>query len=536
MKLCIDELDNIKNSLAEKIKTPVYDIKKIKENTEKTPKWLHFGAGNIFRAYIEKMDQILIEKGLENTGIIVAESFDTEIIDKVYTPYNNLTMLVTLYKDGAFKNEIIGSIVDTIKADEEKEKLKKIAITPSLQIISFTITEKGYNLKTPNGDYIKVIEDDFSAGPDSAKHIMSLLTSLLYTRYKAGKLPVSMVSMDNCSGNGDKIKAAVLDITKHWIKNNYVEEEFISYLTDETKITFSITMIDKITPRPAEVIEKHLEKLGFENMDIVVTSKNSYTAPFVNAEAPQYFIVEDKFPNGRPQLELSEAGVYITDRKTVEKTERMKVTTCLNPLHTTLAVYGCIFNYKTIYDTVNDPLLNKLIKKIGYNEALKVVENPGILDPKAFIDEVVNERFPNPYIPDQPERIATDTSQKMGIRFGETIKAYMNSSTLKVSDLKYIPLVYAGWFRYLLGIDDQGNTRSISSDPMLEILQKNLAGIEFGNLKSYTGQLRNILRNKIIFGVNLEEVGLADLIEEYFVQMLAGKDAVRNTLKKYLND
>ncbi len=295
-------------------------------------------------------------------------------------------------------------------------------------------------------------------------------------------------------------------------------------------------MIDKITPRPAEVIEKYLEKLGFENMDIVVTSKNSYTAPFVNAEAPHYFIVEDKFPNGRPQLELSEAGVYITDRKTVEKTERMKVTTCLNPLHTTLAVYGCIFNYKTIYDTVNDPLLNKLIKKIGYNEALKVVENPGILDPKAFIDEVVNERFPNPYIPDQPERIATDTSQKMGIRFGETIKAYMNSSTLKVSDLKYIPLVYAGWFRYLLGIDDQGNTRSISSDPMLEILQKNLAGIKFGNLKSYTGQLRNILRNKIIFGVNLEEVGLADLIEEYFVQMLAGKDAVRNTLKKYLND
>ena len=126
MKLCIDELDNIKNSLTGKIKTPVYDIKKIKENTEKTPKWLHFGAGNIFRAYIGKMDQILIEKGLENTGIIVAESFDTEIIDKVYTPYNNLTMLVTLYKDGAFKNEIIGSIVDTIKADEEKEKLKKM--------------------------------------------------------------------------------------------------------------------------------------------------------------------------------------------------------------------------------------------------------------------------------------------------------------------------------------------------------------------------------------------------------------------------
>ena len=168
-------------------------------------------------------------------------------------------------------------------------------------------------------------------------------------------------------------KRQVLDIAEHWIKNNYVEEEFMSYLTNDSKIAFPITMIDKITPRPAKIIEKHLEKLGFENMDIIVTSKNSYTAPFVNAEAPQYFIVEDKFPNGRPQLELSEAGVYITDRETVEKTERMKVTTCLNPLHTTLAIYGCIFNYKTIYDTVNDPLLNKLIKEIGYNEALKAV-------------------------------------------------------------------------------------------------------------------------------------------------------------------
>lgn len=124
----------------------------------------------------------------------------------------------------------------------------------------------------------------------------------------------------------------------------------------------------------------------------------------------------------------------------------------------------------------------------------------------------------------------------MGIRFGETIKAYMNSSTLKVSDLKYIPLVYAGWFRYLLGIDDQGNTRSISNDPMLEILKENLISIEFGNSKSYNGQLRKILRNKIIFGVDLEEAGLTDLIEEYFMQMIAGKNAVYNTLKKYLTD
>ena len=142
--------------------------------------------------------------------------------------------------------------------------------------------------------------------------------------------------MDNCSGNGDKIKAAVLDIAEHWIKNNFVEAEFINYLADENKVGFPISMIDKITPRPADVIKKYLENLGFENMETILTSKNTYTAPFVNAEAPEYFVVEDKFPNGRPKLE--EAGVYVTDRDTVEKTERMKVTPCLNPLHTARAV------------------------------------------------------------------------------------------------------------------------------------------------------------------------------------------------------
>ena len=531
MKLCLNNLENIKNTLGEKVHVPAYDIKKIKENTLKNPKWLHFGAGNIFRIFIGRMEQTLLEKGLEDTGIIVAESFDGEIIDKAYTPFDNLTMAVTLYKDGKFKNEIIGSIVDTVKI-ENRERLAALAEASSLQMISFTITEKGYALKNPKGEYLPVVEEDFKNSPENAKHAMSIITAMLYKRYQTGELPISLVSMDNCSGNGDKIKATVLDIAEHWIKNNFIEAEFINYLADENKVGFPISMIDKITPRPADVIKEHLENLGFENMETILTSKNTYTAPFVNAEAPEYFVVENKFPNGRPKLE--EAGVYVTDRDTVEKTERMKVTTCLNPLHTALAVYGCLLNHKSISSAVSDPLLHKLVMEIGYNEALKVVENPGIIDPKSFIDQVVEERLPNPFIPDQPERIATDTSQKVGIRFGETIKAYRNSDTLKVSDLKYIPLVLAGWFRYLMGIDDNGNERSISPDPMLSMLQEEMKGIEFGKPTSYKGQLKKILKNENIFGLDLEETGLSDLVEKYFVKMIEGAGAVQETLKKCL--
>ena len=103
----------------------------------------------------------------------------------------------------------------------------------------------------------------------------------------------------------------------------------------------------------------------------------------------------------------------------------MKVTTCLNPLHTALAVFGCVMGYETICAEMGDPLLKKLVERIGYVEGLPVVVSPGIIDPKTFIDEVVNERLPNVFLPDTPQRIATDTSQKLAIRFGETIKAHV---------------------------------------------------------------------------------------------------------------
>ena len=82
-------------------------------------------------------------------------------------------------------------------------------------------------------------------------------------------------------------------------------------------------MIDKITPRPSEAIARQLEALGLADMAPIVTEKGTYIAPFVNAEAPQYLVMEDRFPNGRPALEA--AGVYMTDRETVNRTERMKV-------------------------------------------------------------------------------------------------------------------------------------------------------------------------------------------------------------------
>ena len=162
-----------------------------------------------------------------------------------------------------------------------------------------------------------------------------------------------------------------------------------------------------------------------------------------------------------------------------------------------------------------------------------MVVDPKILSPKAFIDEVVEQRLPNPFMPDAPQRIATDTSQKVGIRFGETIKSYIKEGR-DLNTLVSIPLALAGWLRYLLGVDDKGQPMEVSSDPLKDDLQAKLAGIQVGDPASYSGQLKEILSNASIFGTDLVAAGLADKIEAIFVEELAGPGAVRATLRKYL--
>nr|MBK5237305.1 mannitol dehydrogenase family protein [Clostridium sp.] len=194
---------------------------------------------------------------------------------------------------------------------------------------------------------------------------------------------------------------------------------------------------------------------------------------------------------------------------------------------------GCLLSYTKISDEMNDNELVTLIERIGYTEGLPVVVNPGIMSPKDFIDEVMKVRLPNPFMPDTPQRIVCDTSQKLGIRFGESIKAYVESPNLDVKSLTFIPLAIAGWCRYLMAIDDAGNSFELSPDPMLSSLTPIIAEIKFNEMQNVHETLIKILSNKSIFGIDLYEVGLGEKIEAYFSELNAGKGAVRLTLKKY---
>ena len=533
MKLNNKELENKAEWTSKGYNVLSYDRKSMIEKTYNNPIWVHFGAGNIFRIFPAKLCQTLLEKGLADRGIIVGEGFDYEIISKAYAPFDNLTLMVTLKADGTIDKDVVGSVAEAYPFDysfsAEWKRFEEVFESESLQMVSFTITEKGYALKTPQGEFLPAYVEDFKDGPGKGRMLFSRLTELLHKRFMKTGAPIALCSMDNCSHNGEKVENAVKTIASKWVENGFVDGSFMDYLS--TKVSYPWSMIDKITPRPDKSVAAMLSADGFENADVIVTNRNTYTAAFVNAEECQYLVIEDTFPNGRPALE--NAGVYFTDRDTVNKVEKMKVCTCLNPLHTALAVFGCLLGYTLISAEMKDKDLPRLVKRIGYDEGLPVVVNPGIIEPRKFIDEVVNIRIPNPFMPDTPQRIATDTSQKLSIRFGETIKAYIADPNLSVKDLKCIPLVFAGWLRYVMGVDDEGKAFEPSSDPLLSYAQEAVKGITLG----YTGsldQLKDILSNQKIFGVDLYEAGLADLVLEYFRSMIAGPGAVRATIEKAL--
>lgn len=538
MKLTWEGLKNRQDWEQAGITLPSYDAEAVAKKTKESPVWVHMGIGNIFRIFIGGIADQLLEKGLMDRGITCVEVFDYDMVDKIYDPYDNLVLSVTLHGDGSTDKKVLGSLSEAVKAlpsdSAQWERTKEIFRDPGLQMVSLTITEKGYALKKSDGTYFDFVKADIENGPEKAASAMAVVAAMLLERYRSGKAPLALVSMDNCSKNGQNFRNAVLEMAEEWKKRGFVQEDFLAYIKDESQVSFPWTMIDKITPRPSEKIADELEKAGVESMQPVITSKSTYIAPFVNAEGPQYLVIEDSFPNGRPAMEKTEgAGVYLTDRDTVNKSERMKVTVCLNPIHTALGPYGCVLGYELFSDEMKDPQMLELAHRVGYVEGMEVVPDPGILSPKKFLDELIEERFPNPYLGDTTQRLCVDVSQGIGIRFGETIKSYME----KYGDAKKlaaIPVAIAGWLRYLLAVDDEGNRYELAPDPMVPEMQEKMAGIVVGEPSSLKDQLKGILSNENIFAVDLYQAGIGEKIEEIFREEIEGPGAVRKTLKKYL--
>lgn len=190
MHLLDSELRNKEEWEAAGIELPKFDREAMKAATRECPQWVHFGAGNIFRAFPAACQQKLLNDGVEKTGIIVAEGYDYEIIKKAYRPQDDLSLLVTLKANGTIEKTVIGSLAQSLTVDrqdaEDWNSLKDIFASKTLQMVSFTITEKGYSITSADGSFRPDVKADFEAGPEQADSYIGKLSALCYWRYTHG--------------------------------------------------------------------------------------------------------------------------------------------------------------------------------------------------------------------------------------------------------------------------------------------------------------------------------------------------------------
>ena len=509
------------------IALPGYDLTAASGRT----RWIHLGAGNLFRALHAQIAQRLLADGGLDAGLVVADIDQGVSIERVYRPCGNRHVLVVMRPEGTTTRELITSVTQALYTGDDADwhRLVELARDPALQLVTITVTEKGYALTGPDGAWLPLVAADLDEGPQRAHAAMGVVTGMLWARFQAGGAPLAVVSTDNFSANGDRLRDAVHTFAAALAQRGRAGADFLAWLDDPACVSFPCTMVDRITPNPAPDVAAALTAAGVEDVELVQVSRSTTMACFANTEPVWYLVVEDAFPNGRPPLD--EAGVLLADRDAVNLADEMKVTACLNPLHTALAIFGTLLGYDRIWAEMADADLVGLVRGLGYDEALPVVTSPGIIDPAAFLDEVLTQRLPNPALPDSPERIAADTSQKVPIRFGVTLRKYLERDG-SLSGLRLIPLVLAAWARYLMGVDDNGEPMAQSPDPMLDELRARVAALALGADNAAAAASVPAMLAEVA-GVDLSDV--ASTIADDILAMTTGPGAVRARLHEIVS-
>ena len=100
MKLTLEGIKDCELWNKAGITLPGYDVEKVSQKAKEEPKWVHFGIGNIFRIFIGGIADGLLEEGVLDRAITCVETFDYDVVDKIYDPYDNLGLSVILHGDG----------------------------------------------------------------------------------------------------------------------------------------------------------------------------------------------------------------------------------------------------------------------------------------------------------------------------------------------------------------------------------------------------------------------------------------------------
>ena len=473
-------LSNTPQSIEHK---PLYDREKM------VARIVHIGFGAFHRAHQALFTDRLLNKGNSDWAICEVNIVGGE---ELINDIRKQDHLYTVLEKGATSKQayIIGSVKESLLApiDGIEAILEKMA-DPVIEIVSLTVTEKGYCM-LPGGAGLdlnnQLIKSDLSS-PTKPMSAPGVIVEALYRRMQRGLKSFTALSCDNMPENGLVLKKAILDLA------NARDPELAQWI--ETNTTFPCTMVDRIVPAAtAETLTEIQDVLGgmFDPCGIACE-------PFIQ------WVIEDNFVTARPNWNV--VGAEFVDN--VVPYEEMKLR-MLNGSHSFLAYLGYLAGYEHINDCMNDEAYKQATLSLMLQQQAPTLNVPPQVNLQQYAEKLI-ERFSNPSLKHRTWQIAMDGTQKLPQRLLDSIRWHITHN----SDFSLLALGVAGWMRYVGGIDDHKQIIDVR-DPMVDELKKLVTASDDG-----IERVNALLTLNAVFGTDLPNNSLfKDKVTQHYLCLM----------------
>lgn len=411
---------------------------------------VHIGIGGFHRAHQALyLDDLFGQRGPEpwavcGVGLLAQDSRMAEAL----RPQAGLYTLIER-GEGAAPPRVIGSLTEYLHAPSESDPVLNRLTDPATRVVSLTVTEGGYFQDQGAGE-LEADHPDLRhdlAHPGQPKTVYGYLSEALARRRETGIAPFTVLSCDNLQHNGDVVREMLCTFAR-------LRDPGLSAWMEE-QVAFPNSMVDRITPATTDADRAQAEQLlGLVDAWPVV------------AEPFRQWVIEDRFCNGRPELEA--VGVQMTDD--VDPYELMKIR-LLNASHQALGYLGVLAGHEYVDEAMRDPLFDTLVSRYMAQVRPLIAEPPGV-DLEQY-QRTLRVRFANPAIKDTLARLCFDGSARMP----KFVLPSLREQLARSGSIELFALIVAGWCRYLAGRDEQGRSIRIE-DALADTLQ---ARVRFGD-------------------------------------------------------
>jgi mannitol 2-dehydrogenase len=404
---------------------------------------VHIGVGNFHRAHQAVYLDDLFNAGRDHDWAIIGAGVrdpDVTVREKL----KEQDWLTTVVEQEAETTNIrvTGPMIDFIRPYDTEALLGRLS-EAKIRIVSLTVTEGGYYISpaTQHFDpaHPDIVYDAQHAG--APKTAFGFIAAALKRRRSVGITPFTVMSCDNIPGNGHVAENAVAGLAE------LADPEFARWI--RANVAFPNSMVDRITPATTDRERAFLrDKCGLED-----------SWPVFCEEFRQW-VVEDKFPAGRPALET----VGVTFTSDVSPYELMKIR-ILNGGHAAIAYPAGLLDIHFVHEAMADEQIRAFLEALTKREIQPVVPPP----PNTSLDDyrgLVARRFANPKIGDTIQRLCFDGSNRQP-------KFILPSAADRLkagASIKGLALVSALWCRYCYGETESGN-QVAPNDPNWERIQ-----------------------------------------------------------------